>query len=181
MRQRIALWWFAVVPATLFGHVFAYALGGRTATDAHHAYLAPLLESSLVVLTAVVGASLASALVRARGLALELETRTSTLWTRLFPAQLALYLLLERAEGNGITLTGIAAQILAAFAAAVLLVAIVHVLDRCERAAEHAASFIARDRSVRPSHYVTRTSNAPAHALAIRAGVARFQRPPPTR
>ncbi len=181
VRSRVALWWFAVVPATLFGHVLAYALGGRPVIDAQHAYLAPLLEISLVVLTAVVGASLASALMRTRGLTLTTTGTTGHLVARLLPLQSLLYVALERAEGNLPTLIGLLAQLFAACLAAAVLIAVVRLLARCERAADEAATFITRDRTARASCFVTRSSTTPAFALAVRAGSSRLQRPPPLR
>ncbi|MDE2482775.1 MAG: hypothetical protein KGN02_11340 [bacterium] len=180
MRQRFALWWCAVLPSTLLGHVFAYALGGRTLADAQHAYVAPLLELSLVALTALVGGSIVAALLRSRRF-LALEQSLGALLVRLVPAQMLLYALLERAEGNTPTAAGFAAQLATALLATLALLTFARLLEGCERAADAAVSFVERERRALVSLFVSRAPCVRAHALAVRAGSARFQRPPPVR
>ncbi len=178
-KRRIALWWFAVVPATLCGHVVAYACSGRASGDPRHAYLVPLLDLSLLLLTAMLGAAAISALLRARRVQLDLGEGLLQSAARLAPLQLLLYTALEHGEGHTLTSAGFVAQLFAAAIAALVLSLASHLLATCERSSERAAAFVERLHTAETALFVRRTAVAPAYALAARAGVARFQRPPP--
>jgi hypothetical protein len=179
VRRPLPVWIAAVVPATLVGHGIAYAIAGRTATDAHHAWVAPALECSLALLAALCCAMLAGALLKA-GILVHTAAERSTieLVPRLALAQLTMFAAMERVEGTHAGLTGCAVQIAVALCVAYVLSLFSRLLVRCIENADAASQYLQRLLDS-PAHFVSRRPYHVAYALAVRAGAARFQRPPP--
>lgn len=179
MKRPLPVWIAAVVPATLVGHGLAYAVGGRSSADAHHAWVAPALECSLALLAALCCALLAGALLKA-GVFVHTAAERSTieLWPRLAVAQLVLFAVMERLEGTHAGLLGSLVQVLVALCVAYVLSLFSRLLVRCIAHAQAASRYLQRllDESAR---FVSRRPSCIAHELAVRAGTARFQRPPP--
>jgi hypothetical protein len=179
MKRALPLWLAAVVPATLAGHGLTYAVTGQNAGDGHHAWMAPALEVSIALLIAACLALALDALLR-----VGVFTHTSAerswlaLWPRLSVAQLALFAAVEHAEGANAGLVGCAVQIFIALVVAYMLYAFAQLLVRCARGTEAASRYLERVlRTV--TSFVSRRPAPVAYALAIHAGRARFQRPPP--
>lgn len=179
MKRALPVWLAAVLPATLAGHGLAYALTGRSAAGAEHSWMAPALEISLALLAAICAALIGGTLCRAGILKrTRAERSLIALWPRLAASQLLLFALIERAEGTSAGISGSLVQILVALAAAWLLCLFARVLARCRARSQEAGAYLERMFSARFS-FVSRRPAAPAYALAVRAGRARFQRPPP--
>lgn len=180
MKRPLPVWIAAVVPATLVGHGLAYALAGRSGADAHHAWVAPALECSLAVMAALCCALLAGALLKA-GVLIHTAAERSTieLWPRLAIAQLVMFSVMERLEGAHAGVLGLLVQVLVALYAAYVLSLFSRLLVRCIAQANAASAYLERllDGA---AQFVSRRSPCIAHELAVRAGTARFQRPPPT-
>lgn len=179
MKRALPVWLAAVLPATLAGHGLAYAITGRSAAGAEHAWMAPAMEISLALLfaicTALIGGTLCRAGILKRTRA---ERSLIVLWPRLAVAQLLLFTLIERTEGARAGFTGSLVQILVAFLAAWLLCLFARVLARCRARSREAGAYLERMLCASTS-FVSRRPAPMAYALAVRAGRARFQRPPP--
>lgn len=182
MNRRLPLWVAAVVPATLAGHALAYAIAGRSAHDLHHAWVAPALECSIAVLAALCCALLSEALLKA-GVMVHTAAERSTLelWPRLAVAQLTMFTLMERAEGTHAGIAGCVIQVAIALAVAYVLSLFSCLLVRCIAGAQAAWQYLQRLADCASSRFIRLRPQCVAHALAVRAGTARFQRPPPIR
>lgn len=179
MKRPLPVWIAAVVPATLVGHGLAYALAGRSGADGHHAWVAPALECSLAVLAALCCALLAGALLKAGVLAhTAAERSTIELWPRLAIVQLVMFSVMERLEGGHAEILGSLVQVLVALCVAYVLSLFSRLLVRCIAKA-HAASHYLQRLLDGGTRFVSRRPSCVAHELAVRAGTARFQRPPP--
>jgi hypothetical protein len=142
--------------------------------------MAAAVECSLALLIAVSGALLGSALLRA-GVLMHTPAERSwiALWPRLALLQLALFTGMERAEGSHAGIFGCLIQLLTALAAAYVLYLFARLLARCHQAGDTAGSYLGRALRAITS-FVSRRPAVAAHTLAVRAGTARFQRPPPS-
>jgi len=179
-RRPLPLWIAAVVPATLVGHGLAYALAGRSASDAHHAWVAPALECSLALLAALGCALLAGALMKAGIMAhTAAERSTIELWPRLALMQLLMFSLMERAEGTHAGAAGCIIQLAIALAVAYVLSIFSRLLVRCIAAAGEACEYLERLYVKAAATFIDPQPQCAAYALAVRAGSARFKRPPP--
>jgi energy-converting hydrogenase Eha subunit A len=178
---KLPLWLAAVLPATLIGHGIAYAVAGRSASDAAHAWVMPALDCSLALLLALCCSLIVGALLKAGVLAHTATERSALqLWPRLAIAQLAVFVTMEQVDGSGATLLGCFVQLLAALCVAYVLAVFVRLLDRC--AAGSRAAFRYFERQVKTAAvFVSREPQCVAVQLAVSAGAARFQRPPPVR
>lgn len=167
------------MPATLVGHGLAYALAGRSAADAQHAWVAPALECSVALLAALCCALMAGALLKAGVLVhTAAERSVIELWPRLAVAQLVMFSLMERMEGTHAALTGSLVQVLVALCVAYVLSLFSRLLARCIAGADAASHYL--QRLLEPkARFISRRSYSVAYALSVRAGTARFQRPPP--
>lgn len=182
MKRPLPLWIAAVVPATLVGHGLAYAIGGRSAAGAQHAWVAPALECSLAVLAAMCCALMADALLKAGILAhTAAERSTMELWPRLALAQLAMFAAMERLEGTQAGVAGCVVQIAVALCVAYVLSLFSRLLVRCIAGAQAASRFLERLTQSPAALPVAAYPQCVAHALAVRAGSSRFKRPPPDR
>lgn len=180
MKRPLPLWIAAVVPATLVGHGLAYALAGRSASDAQHAWVAPALECSLAVLAALCCALVAGALLKAGVMAHTASERsTIELWPRLALAQLVMFCAMERAEGTHAGVAGCIVQIAIALAVAYVLSLFTRMLVRCVASAQAECEYLRRLVDRTAASFVAREPQCIARALAVCAGSARFQRPPP--
>lgn len=179
MKRPLPLWILAVVPATLVGHGLAYAAGGRSSADLQHAWLAPALECSMAVFAALCCALLADALLKA-GVLMHTAAERSVLelWPRLALAQTALFFGIERLEGTHVGVLGCLAQLLVAFGVAYVLSLFSKLLVGCIAGAQAASQYLQRLNDTAAT-FVVRQPQCISHALAVRAGNARFQRPPP--
>jgi hypothetical protein len=179
LKRALPLWLAAVVPATLAGHALAYALSGRSAADGHHAWMAPALECSLALLFAICSALLGTALLKA-GILMHTAAERSwiALWPRLAVVQLALFIVMERAEGAHAGTFGCIMQILTALLAAYVLNLFARLLACCVKSTVAVSRYLERALHTVTS-FVSRRPAPAAYALAVRAGRARFQRPPP--
>jgi hypothetical protein len=140
--------------------------------------MAPALECSLALLFAICSTLLGSALLRA-GVLMHTAAERSwiALWPRLAVLQLALFALMEHAEGTHAGILGCLVQLLTAFAAAYVLCLFARLLARCRQGAD-ASRYL--ERALRAvTSFVSRRPAPIAYALAVRAGTSRFQRPPP--
>lgn len=182
MKRPLPLWIAAVVPATLVGHGLAYALAGRSMSDAHHAWVAPALECSLALLAALCCALVSGALLKA-GIMVHTAAERSTieLWPRLALMQLLIFSLMERAEGTHAGAAGCAIQLVIALAVAYVLSLFSRLLVRCIAGAQQASQYLERLTQAPASFFISLQPLCVAHALAVRAGSARFKRPPPVR
>ena len=180
MKRPLPLWIAAVVPATLVGHGLAYAIAGRSAADSHHAWIEPALECSFAVLAALCCWLLSDALVKA-GVMVHTAAERSTLdlAPRLALAQLALFAGMERAEGTHAGVIGCIVQIAVALAVGYVLSLFTRLLACCAASADAACEYLRRLAACAPSRFIARDPQCVAYALAVRAGNARFQRPPP--
>ena len=179
VKRALPLWLAAAVPAALAGHGLTYALMGRTTADGHHAWVGAALEYSLVLLLSLCSAALGSTLLRA-GVLIHTSAERSwvSLWPRLAFVQMALFAGMERAEGTHVGVLGCAIQILTALVAAYLLYLFGRLLVRCRISGEALSGYLKREYPALTS-FISRRPGAIAHPLAVRAGTARFQRPPP--
>lgn len=181
MKRPFPLWLAAVVPATLAAHGLAYALSGRSLGDAHHAYVGPALECSLALLVALCLALVGGTLVKARILMhTAAERSTLELWPRLGLAQLALFAIMERAEGTHASVLGCLVELLVALGVAYVLALFSQLLVRCVAHTQAASRYVER-RTNCVAIFMSRPPHCFASALAVRTGTARFQRPPPNR
>lgn len=179
MRRSLPVWLAAVVPATIVGHAIAYATSGRPMGDAHHAWLAPVLESSTAILVAIALALVGGALIKARVLTHTLAERSlSALWPRMAIAQVILFAAIERVEGTPASLFGCAVQVAVALVAALLLTAFARVLAACDRSADEAGRYLERLFAT-ASWFVGYQPPLLARTLAVSCGTRRFVRPPP--
>lgn len=180
MKRRLPLWVAAVVPATLGGHGLAYALAGRSVADGHHAWLAPTLECSLALLAALCLLLACGALLKA-GIFTQTKIQQScaALWPRLAVAQIALFAIVEHAEGAHVTLAGVLMQIAIALLAAYVLSLFTRLLSRCALGTQAASAYLQRLLDEVARYVSLPAAESPAFALAVRAGTSRFQRPPP--
>lgn len=181
VRRSLPIWCAAVIPSMLVGHAAAYALAGRTVTDARHGWLAPTLECSLAVLLGVCTLLLASTLLR-WGIFKRTKAERSLLelWPRLALAQLVLFGAIENWEGAHVTLLGIAAQLVTALCAAYLLSLFSRLIVRCIAGADRASRYL--ERLLTETVAFAGSEPAPrSFALLACAGHSRFQRPPPLR
>ena len=179
MKRPLPFWVAAVVPATLAGHGIAYALSGRSISDGHHAWLIPVLDCSLALLGALAVLYAGDALLRAKILTHTLAERSFVaLWQRLAVSQLVLFAVMERAEGGHAGIAGMIVQVVVALVVAYALSLFTNVLKACACYAEQMTRYLTR--SLLPLvSFVSLRPLPMAHALAVRAGSARFQRPPP--
>ena len=179
MKRPLPLWLAAVVPTTLAGHGFAYALAGQSAADGRHAWLLPTLECSLALLIAVSLVRTHESLLKARVLIhTPAERSVAALWCRLAFSQIALFGVIEQLEGSHISLTGILVQLCLAAVIACVLAAFARLMIECARGARLAGVYLLR--LLQGANSFVSSRPAPiAYALAVRAGTARFQRPPP--
>jgi len=179
VKRALPLWLAAVVPTTLAAHGLGYVLTGRNATDGVHAWVLPALECSTAFLVALCSSLLANALLRTGFFVhTAVERSTFALWTRLALSQLAIYVAMERAEGGHAGLLGCAVQIIAALVVAYLLSLFSCVLERFEGSAVIALRYLEHFANC-SAIIVSNRGFSTAYALAVRAGTARFQRPPP--
>jgi len=178
VRGRVFPWFLAAIPATLVGHGIAYVLTGQSDADGRHSYLLPALECSLALLFTFCAARLLRALSLPRGPA---ATASSLLATaaKLAVAQVALFALAERLEGHAPTAIGFAIQVVVALLAAVAIAYFARLVRRFERSAIDAGEYLRRFRLNAAVLRLDRARHSPAYALAVSAGTARFQRPPP--
>lgn len=176
------LWIAAVVPATLVGHGLAYALGGRSTADLHHSWVAPALECSLAVLIGLCCALVADALLKA-GVLIHTAAERSTieLWPRLALAQVVLFSAMERLEGTHAGVLGCLTQIAVAFCVAYVLSLFSRLLVRCIVQAQAAWQYLQRLSDAPRVIFIDLHPQCVAQTLAVCAGSARFQRPPPVR
>lgn len=180
MKRPLPVWIAAVVPATLVGHGLAYAAGGRSAGDPQHAWVAPALECSIAVLAALCCALVSGSLLKAGIMAHTAAERLVTeLWPRLAASQLVFFSVMERAEGTHASIAGCIVQVVIALAAAYVLSLFSRLLVRCIASADAACEYLRRLAGDFTSVFVSREPQSIALALAVRAGNARFQRPPP--
>jgi hypothetical protein len=144
-----------------------------------HTWLAPALECSLALLVAVLLVRAGQILLRAHILVHTAAERSClALWPRLALAQMVLFYAMESAEGRHAGLTGAIVQIAVALVVAFVLSVFARVLGACAQSAERAVQYLARLlQSV--TSFVSRRPAPIAYALAVHAGTARFQRPPP--
>lgn len=179
VKRPLPVWLAAVVPATLAGHGLAYAFAGRSAGDGHHAWMAPALECSLAILAAVVLMAIGSSLLKA-GILMHTPAEQSyaALWPRLAFSQIVVFDVVENAEGAHVSIPGIVVQIAVALLVAYLLCRFACLLVRCAQNADEASRYLQRLLNAITS-YVFRQPAPFARALAVHAGVSRFQRPPP--
>jgi hypothetical protein len=179
VKRPLPLWLAAVVPATLAGHGLAYALAKESTADGRHAWMVPALECSLALLVAVFMLRAGQALLRAHILVhTSAERSCLALWPRLALTQMVLFYVMERGEGSNAGVAGAVVQIAVALLAAYILSLFARVLGACALSAERAIQYLAR--LLNPVTSFISPGPAPiAHALAIHAGTARFQRPPP--
>jgi len=130
----------------------------------------------LLLSFALVGGALLKAGIIAHTAA---ERSTIELWPRLGAAQLLMFTLMERAEGTHAAITGCAIQLAVALAVAYLLSLFSRLLVRCIQGAREACEYLERLHAVVSAAFIVRQPQCAAHALAVRAGSARFKRPPP--
>jgi hypothetical protein len=168
------------MPATLVAHGLAYAIAGRSGADPQHAWVAPALECSVAVLAALCCALVADALVKA-GVLIHTAAERSTLelWPRLALAQLVMFSAMERLEGTSAGVAGCVIQIAVALCVACVLSLFSRLLVRCIVHAEAAWQYLQRLTSSPRALFVCYRPLCIASVLAVRAGSARFQRPPP--
>jgi hypothetical protein len=141
--------------------------------------MAPALEVSLALLLAAGTALTVDALLKS-GIFTHTSAERSwlALWPRLSFAQLALFAAVEHSEGTRAGILGCAIQVIVALITAYMLYAFARLLVRCARGSEAASRYLERMlRTV--TSFVSRRPAAVAYALAVHAGRARFQRPPP--
>jgi hypothetical protein len=139
----------------------------------------PVLECSIALLAAILALCLAQSLLKARILVHTAAEKTClALWPRLAIAQTLIFIAMERAEGRHAGLSGAAVQILVALAVSYVLSLFTRVLVACAQCAEHASRYLARLLQT-VNTFVSRRPTGIAYALAVHAGTARFQRPPP--
>jgi hypothetical protein len=179
MKRALPLWLAAVVPATLAGHGLAYAAGGRSVADGHHAWLAPALELSIALFFASCIALAVDTLLRA-GVFKHTPAERSwlALWPRLSAAQIVLFIAIEHAEGLHAGFLGCAMQVFVALVTAYVLYAFAQLLARYAHVSAAASRYL--ERMLQPvTSFVSRRPAAVSYALAVHAGRSRFQRPPP--
>jgi hypothetical protein len=177
--KALPVWTAAVVPATLAGHGVAYALAGRNLADGHHAWIAPGLEISVAVLLAVCTVMLGGALMRLHLLVRSgIEQSLFALWPRLCVAQLAMFVLMERAEGTHASALGCTVQVAVALCVAYLLSLFARLVADCIAGAEEAGRYLERLLAPRAT-FVFREPQWCMNSLAVRVGSYRFKRPPP--
>lgn len=182
MKRPLPLWIVAVVPATLIGHGLAYAIAGRSTAGMQHAWVAPALECSMAVFAALCCSLVADALLKAGVLVhTAAERSTIELWPRLALAQVALFFGMERLEGTQVGVAGCLVQLLIALAVAYVLSIFSRLLVSCVAGAQAASKYLERLTTGAAAIFVVRHPQCISHALAVRAGNARFQRPPPIR
>lgn len=180
MKRPLPLWTTAVLPATLVGHGLAYVIAGRSTGDAQHAWVAPALECSFAVFAALCCALFADAMLKAGVLVhTAAERSTFELWPRLAFGQLAIFCLMERLEGAHPGILGCAMQVLVAICVAYVLSLLSRLLVTCVRGAQAASQYLQRLTDCARPIFLERPPQCVAHALAVSAGSARFQRPPP--
>jgi hypothetical protein len=179
MKAPLPVWVVAALPATLLGHGLAYLAAGRTLADGHHAWLEPTFEVSGALLVALCLALAGSALVRARIIArVDVERSLNALWPRLAATQLALFALMERAEGTHVTLFSCAMQVAVALGAAFVLSLFARLLARCIHSAREASRYFER-LFAEAASFIPRQPVWCADTLAVRIGFHRYVRPPP--
>lgn len=179
MKRLLPLWVIAIVPATLAAHLFDYAVAGRNSTDGAHAWLLPALHISLALVAGLSLTLLAIALTTVRRGEALVRHSLFEVWPRLALAQTAMFAVMEHVEGNHVSLFGCLAQVVVAFITSYLLTRFARLLDECQPRAEEASRYIERIYAALPALFVRRRPHAMAYALAVRAGRARFKRPPP--
>jgi hypothetical protein len=167
----------AAIPATIVGHALAYVLTGRDQADGHHSYLLPAFECAFAVLLAFCAVRLYGALSRPRS-PIALSSSLAVTTAQLSVVQVVIFTLAERLEGFAPTPAGYAIQLLVALLAAVAIALFTNLVQRCERSAIELSEYLHRARALRFGLQIARPQS-PAYALAVSAGVARFQRPPP--
>lgn len=179
MRRPLPLWLAAVLPSTILGHALTYASSGRTAGDAQHAWVTPVLDVSLALAFAVATWLLGRVLVRARVVARRLmERHLLSLWPRIALLQVALFIAIERGEGASAGWYGCLVQVLVALLVAYAVTRFSRFLVVCSRAAEDASRYLERLGSLR-GVFLRRERTAAAFALPMSAGHNRFGRAPP--
>lgn len=179
MRPRFSGWILpaAALPATLVGHALAYLLAGSSQADGHHGYFLRTLEYSTALLAGLCLILVARALTR-----VDRFTRGGSVgatWAKLALMQIALFAMLERTEGYVPALAGCVAQVVVALCAAVALAYFARLLERCERDAVHASSYLRRLRSGLQGCHIRRSPYALSRVLSVRVGPSHFPRPPP--
>jgi hypothetical protein len=176
-RRSLPFWLAAVVPATIAGHALAYALTGRSVSDGHHPWLAPALECSLALLTAVSLALLRRVLTEAGVFVRDLPSASVwALWPRMAAVQTLLFAAIEHAEGTPLGWPGFAMQIVLALLAACVVCHFTRLLQTC---AESVARALAYAKRALCAAFLPRARFEAAPALLASLGTHRFQRPPP--
>ena len=180
MAKGLQIAWIAsiVACATLLGHVVAYALEGRTLTDGHHGYLAPMLD--VVLASAFLGCAviLGRAVTSQRARRMDALPPLPLLWLIVASFQTAAFAALELLEGKAPDALGCGVEVLMALLVAVAIKLFCRVVERCAR-----AMLSTYARRLHSSGASTRRPLLPpvdaALSLAVRVGVHRFKRPPP--
>jgi hypothetical protein len=148
-------------------------------SDGHHGWMMPALECSLAVLIAALLLCAGESLLKARILVhTPSEQSCAQLWLRMSLLQTALFTVMEQAEGGHAGFAGAIVQIVVALLAAYLLSLFAHLVVTCACGAHEASQFLRRLLE-QPVSFVSRRPAPIALALAVNAGTARFQRPPP--
>jgi hypothetical protein len=107
------------------------------------------------------------------------ERSTIELWPRLALMQLLMFSLMERAEGTHAGAAGCIIQLAIALAVAYVLSIFSRLLVRCIAAAGEACEYLERLYVKAAATFIDPQPQCAAYALAVRAGSARFKRPPP--
>jgi len=162
----------------LAGHALTYAFMGRSLADGHHAYYASLLQFSTLLLAVCCVVFAARAMTRIGWIA-PLQQSILTTWLKLSVGQILLFAVFERFEGYVPAVAGYAAQLLVALFAALAIQYFSRFIARCQDGTREAQSYLRRLlASARGVRLCVRPFE-PAYALRVRAGISRFQRPPP--
>ncbi len=96
VSKRLPLWFAAVIPSMVAGHVAGYALSGVSMADSRHGWLTPAIEVSAAALIGLAALILASTLLRAGILRRStIERSVVALAPRLAASQLVLFVAAE--------------------------------------------------------------------------------------
>ena len=150
---------------------------GKTQSDGHHAYLAPLFSASAIILALGCGLLVLRALTRlSDGQPAALRVRS--LFAQLAFSQVALYAVAEHIEGYSPSLGSYLCEVFVALLVAIGILCFARFLARCELGAHDASAYLRRTFAC--GHIVWLPVHCtPAYALSASAGSARFSRPPP--
>jgi hypothetical protein len=179
VKRPLPFWFAVVVPATLAGHALAYALTGQNAADGHHGWMVAAWEASTALMIAAALFLTGESLLR-RHILIHTDTEQSllALSIRLALSQIALFSAMEAAEGTHVGIIGVLVQLVVAVAAAYMLSLFARMLVECARATKNVSRYLQRLLQA-ISSFVSRRPAQIAYTLFVRAGTARFQRPPP--